>query len=98
MCRFKSKNVAPTVVGLFQYILRGLNVIAAKSSLNILNVFIHILFVCASNSDLVQTISTTNLLRLLSIVLPNAELLINLLKFSSNLFAEAFRFVVFSRI
>ena len=98
MCRFdQSKIVAPTIVGLFYFFLLGLNLIVAKSSLNILYVFIHILFVCASNSALVRTISTNNLLRLLSIVLPEAELLINLYKFSSILFADAFNFVVFNR-
>ena len=71
-------------------------VIAAKWLLKILYLFIHILFVCVSNWVPVRTISTTNPFRWLSIVFPNAELIINFYKFSSNLSAEEFPFVVFN--
>ena len=96
-CFDRSFFVAPTNVGLFQLFFSGLSevdVIAAKLLLNFLYVFIHILFVFASNVVLVRTKSTTNLFRLVSIVFPEAELLINLNTFSSILSAEAFRLLV----
>ena len=74
-CLDRSFFVAPTVVGLFQFFFSGMSkvdVTAAKLLLNFLYVFIQILFVCASNSVLVRTKTTTNFFRLVSIVFPEA--------------------------
>ena len=96
-CLDRSFFVAPTKVGLFQLFFSGLSevdVTAAKLLLIFSYVFIHILFVCASNVVLVRNESTTYLFRLVSIVFPEAELLINLKTFSSILLADAFRLLV----
>ena len=74
-CWDRSFFVAPTIVGLSQLFFSGLSemdVTAANFLLNFLCVFIHILFVCASNGVLVRTKTTTNLFRLVSIVFPEA--------------------------
>ena len=66
------------IVSFFQYTLRGLNVIAEKSMLKTSYVSLHVLFISASNWAPVRTPSTINRFRLLSVIFPKAELLINL--------------------